>query len=159
MEAKEAEGVKEAILEATMAIMGVKEEILGEGAVAMAKAAKVALMEVAMGMGMGVRVETLEERETAIVLGETVTAGTAVKGGLTEAIVETGIALEEIATTATVVKEGLTEAIMETGIALEETATTGTVVKEGTLAETTATALAETAIMEVQGEGAVVGEV
>ena len=134
MEAKEAEGVKEAILEATMAIMGVKEEILGEGTVAMAKAAKVALMEVAMGMGMGVRVETLEERETAIVLGETVTAGTAVKGGLTEAIVETGIALEE-------------------------TATTGTVVKEGTLAETTATALAETAIMEVEGEGAVVGEV
>ena len=134
MEAKEAEGVKEAILEATMAIMGVKEEILGEGAVAMAKAAKVALMEVAMGMGMGVRVETLEERETAIVLGETVTAGTAVKGGLTEAIVETGIALEE-------------------------TATTGTVVKEGTLAETTATALAETAIMEVEGEGAVVDEV
>merc|ERR1712012_481938 len=117
-----------------MAIMGVKEEILGEGAVAMAKAAKVALMEVAMGMGMGVRVETLEERETAIVLGETVTAGTAVKGGLTEAIVETGIALEE-------------------------TATTATVVKEGTLAETTATALTETAIMEVEGEGAVVGEV
>ena len=134
MEAKEAEGVKEAILEATMAIMGVKEEILGEGAVAMAKAAKVALMEVAMGMGMGVRVETLEERETAIVLGETVTTGTAVKVGLTEAIVETGIALEE-------------------------TATTVTVVKEGTLAETTATALAETAIMEVEGEGAVVGEV
>ena len=134
MEAKEAEGVKEAILEATMAIMGVKEEILGEGTVAMAKAAKVALMEVAMGMGMGVRVETLEERETAIVLGETVTAGTAVKGGLTEAIVETGIALEE-------------------------TATTGTVVKEGTLAETTATALAETAIMEVEGEVAVVDEV
>ena len=134
MEAKEAEGVKEAILEATMAIMGVKEEILGEGAVAMAKAAKVALMEVAMGMGMGVRVETLEERETAIVLGETVTTGTAVKGGLTEAMVETGIALEE-------------------------TATTAMVVKEGTLAETTATALAETAIMEVEGEGAVVGEV
>ena len=134
MEAKEAEGVKEAILEATMAIMGVKEEILGEGAVAMAKAAKVALMEVAMGMEMGVRVETLEERETAIVLGETVTTGTAVKGGLTEAIVETGIALEE-------------------------TATTGTVVKEGTLAETTATALAETAIMVVEGEVAVVDEV
>ena len=134
MEAKEAEGVKEAILEATMAIMGVKEEILGEGAVAMAKAAKVALMEVAMGMGMGVRVETLEERETAIVLGET-------------------------ATTAMVVKEGLTGATMETGIALEETATTATVGKEGTLAETTATALAETAIMEVEGEGAVVGEV
>ena len=89
---------------------------------------------IAMGMGMGVRVETLEERETAIVLGETVTTGTAVKGGLTEAI-------------------------METGIALEETATTGTVVKEGTLAETTATALAETAIMEVEGEGALVGEV
>ena len=155
MEAKEAEGVKEAILEATMAIMGVKEEILGEGTVAMAKAAKVALMEVAMGMGMGVRVETLEE----IVLGETVTTGTAVKVGLTEAIVETGIALEEIATMATVVKEGLTEAIMETGIALEETATMVTVVKEGTLAETTATALAETAIMEVEGEGAVVGEV
>ena len=130
MEAKEAEGVKEAILEATMAIMGVKEEILGEGAAAMAKAAKVALMEVAMGMGMGVRVETLEE----IVLGETVTTGTAVKGGLTEAMVETGIALEE-------------------------TATTGTVVKEGTLAETTATALAETAIMEVEGEVAVVDEV
>merc|ERR1719367_1181399 len=121
----------------------------------MAKAAKAALMEVAMG----VRVETLEERETAIVLGETVTAGTAVKGGLTEAIVETGIALEEIATTATVVKVGLTEAIVETGIALEETATTVTVVKEGTLAETTATALAETAIMEVEGEGAVVDEV
>ena len=134
MEAKEAEGVKEAILEATMAIMGVKEEILGEGAVAMAKAAKVALMEVAMGVGMGVRGETLEERETAIVLGETVTTGTAVKGGLTEAIVETGIALEE-------------------------TATTATVVKEGTLAETTATALAETAIMEVEGEVAVVDEV
>ena len=159
MEAKEAEGVKEAILEATMAIMGVKEEILGEGAVAMAKAAKVALMEVAMGMEMGVRVETLEERETAIVLGETVTTGTAVKVGLTEAIVETGIALEEIATTATVVKEGLTEAIMETGIALEEPATTVTVVKEGTLAETTATALAETAIMVVEGEVAVVDEV
>merc|ERR1719210_2130039 len=50
-------------------------------------------------MGMGVRVETLEERETAIVLGETVTTGTAVKVGLTEAIVETGIALEETATT------------------------------------------------------------
>ena len=130
MEAKEAEGVKEAILEATMAIMGVKEEILGEGAVAMAKAAKVALMEVAMGMGMGVRVETLEE----IVLGETVTTGTAVKGGLTEAIVETGIALEE-------------------------TATTAMVVKEATLAETTATALAETAIMVVEGEVAVVDEV
>ena len=130
MEAKEAEGVKEAILEATMAIMGVKEEILGEGTVAMAKAAKVALMEVAMGMGMGVRVETLEE----IVLGETVTTGTAVKGGLTEAIVETGIALEE-------------------------TATTAMVVKEGTLAETTATALAETAIMVVEGEVAVVDEV
>ena len=152
MEAKEAEGVKEAILEATMAIMGVKEEILGEGAVAMAKAA---LMEVAMG----VRAETLEEREIAIVLGETVTTGTAVKVGLTEAIVETGTALEEIATTATVVKEGLTEAIMETGIALEETATMVTVVKEGTLAETTATALAETAIMEVEGEVAVVDEV
>ena len=120
MEAKEAEGVKEAILEATMAIMGVKEEILGEGTVAMAKAAKVALMEVAMGMGMGVRVETLEE----IVLGETVTTGTAVKVGLTEAIVETGIALEETATTAMVVKVGLTEAMVETGIALEETATT-----------------------------------
>ena len=130
MEAKEAEGVKEAILEATMAIMGVKEEILGEGTVAMAKAAKVALMEVAMGMGMGVRVETLEE----IVLGETVTTGT-------------------------VVKVGLTEAIVETGIALEETATTAMVVKEGTLAETTATALAETAIMEVEGEVAVVDEV
>ena len=130
MEAKEAEGVKEAILEATMAIMGVKEEILGEGTVAMAKAAKVALMEVAMGMGMGVRVETLEE----IVLGETVTTGTAVKVGLTEAIVETGIALEE-------------------------TATTAMVVKEGTLAETTATALAETAIMVVEGEVAVVDEV
>ena len=130
MEAKEAEGVKEAILEATMAIMGVKEEILGEGTVAMAKAAKVALMEVAMGMGMGVRVETLEE----IVLGETVTTGTAVKGGLTEAIVETGIALEE-------------------------TATTAMVVKEATLAETTATALAETAIMVVEGEVAVVDEV
>ena len=130
MEAKEAEGVKAAILEATMAIMGVKEEILGEGTVAMAKAAKVALMEVAMGMGMGVRVETLEE----IVLGETVTTGTAVKVGLTEAIVETGIALEE-------------------------TATTAMVVKEGTLAETTATALAETAIMEVEGEVAVVDEV
>merc|ERR1719323_301941 len=112
-----------------------------------------------MGMGMGVRAETLEEREIAIVLGETVTTGTVVKEGLTEAIVETGIALEEIATTATVVKEGLTEAIMETGIALEETATTGTVVKEGTLAETTATALAETAIMEVEGEVAVVDEV
>merc|ERR1719367_511655 len=93
----------------------------------MAKAAKAALMEVAMG----VRVETLEERETAIGLGETVTTGTAVKGGLTEAIVETGIALEEIATTATVVKEGLTEAIVETGIALEETATTAMVVKVG----------------------------
>ena len=144
MEAKEAEGVKAAILEATMAIMGVKEailgatmaivgvkeEILGEGTVAMAKAAKVALMEVAMGMGMGVRVETLEE----IVLGETVTTGTAVKGGLTEAIVETGIALEE-------------------------TATTAMVVKEATLAETTATALAETAIMVVEGEVAVVDEV
>merc|ERR1712079_252442 len=106
MEAKEAEGVKEAILEATMAIMGVKEEILGEGAVAMAKATKVALMEVAMGMGMGmgVRVETLEERETAIVLGETVTTGTAVKGGLTGATMETGIALEETATMGTVVK-------------------------------------------------------
>ena len=130
MEAKEAEGVKEAILEATMAIMRVKEEILGEGTVAMAKAAKVALMEVAMGMGMGVRVETLEE----IVLGETVTTGTAVKGGLTEAIVETGIALEE-------------------------TATTAMVVKEATLAETTATALAETAIMVVEGEVAVVDEV
>ena len=130
MEAKEAEGVKEAILEATMAIMGVKEEILGEGTVAMAKAAKVALMEVAMGMGMGVRVETLEE----IVLGETVT-------------------------TAMVVKVGLTEAIVETGIALEETATTAMVVKEGTLAETTATALAETAIMVVEGEVAVVDEV
>ena len=130
MEAKEAEGVKEAILEATMAIMRVKEEILGEGTVAMAKAAKVALMEVAMGMGMGVRVETLEE----IVLGETVTTGTAVKVGLTEAIVETGIALEE-------------------------TATTAMVVKEGTLAETTATALAETAIMVVEGEVAVVDEV
>ena len=48
----------------------------------------------------------------AIVLGETVTAGTAVKGGLTEAIVETGIALEETATTAMVVKEGLTGATM-----------------------------------------------
>ena len=155
MEAKEAEGVKEAILEATMAIMGVKEEILGEGTVAMAKAAKVALMEVAMGMGMGVRVETLEE----IVLGETVTTGTAVKGGLTEAMVETGIALEETATTAMVVKVGLTGATMETGIALEETATMGTVVKEGTLAETTATALAETAIMVVEGEVAVVDEV
>ena len=130
MEAKEAEGVKEAILEATMAIMGVKEEILGEGTVAMAKVAKVALMEVAMGMGMGVRVETLEE----IVLGETVTTGTAVKGGLTEAIVEMGIALEE-------------------------TATTAMVVKEATLAETTATALAETAIMVVEGEVAVVDEV
>ena len=130
MEAKEAEGVKAAILEATMAIMGVKEEILGEGTVAMAKAAKVALMEVAMGMGMGVRVETLEE----IVLGETVTTGTAVKVGLTEAIVETGIALEE-------------------------TATTAMVVKEGTLAETTATALVETAIMVVEGEVAVVDEV
>ena len=130
MEAKEAEGVKAAILEATMAIMGVKEEILGEGTVAMAKAAKVALMEVAMGMGMGVRVETLE----GIVLGETVTTGTAVKGGLTEAIVETGIALEE-------------------------TATTAMVVKEATLAETTATALAETAIMVVEGEVAVVDEV
>ena len=130
MEAKEAEGVKAAILEATMAIMGVKEEILGEGTVAMAKAAKVALMEVAMGMGMEVRVETLEE----IVLGETVTTGTAVKGGLTEAIVETGIALEE-------------------------TATTAMVVKEATLAETTATALAETAIMVVEGEVAVVDEV
>merc|ERR1711953_1414816 len=119
-----------------MAIMGVKEEILGKGAVAMAKAAKVALMEVAMGMGMGmgVRVETLEERETAIVLGETVTTGTAVKGGLTGAT-------------------------METGIALEETATMGTVVKEGTLAETTATALVETAIMVVEGEVAVVDEV
>merc|ERR1712079_880532 len=128
MEAKEAEGVKEAILEATMAIMGVKEEILGEGTVAMAKAAKVALMEVAMGMGMGVRGETLEE----IVLGETVTTGTAVKGGLTEAIVETGIALEETASTGMVVKVGLTGATMETGIALEETATMGTVVKEGT---------------------------
>merc|ERR1712013_243434 len=124
-------GSKETESKATMAIMGVKEEILGEGAVAMAKAAKVALMEVAMGMEMGVREETLEERETAIVLGETVTTGTAVKVGLTEAIVETGIALEEIATTATVVKEG-------------------------TLAETTATALAETAIMVVEGEGAVV---
>ena len=155
MEAKEAEGVKEAILEATMAIMGVKEEILGEGTVAMAKAAKVALMEVAMGMGMGVRVETLEE----IVLGETVTTGTAVKVGLTEAIVETGIALEETATTAMVVKVGLTEAMVETGIALEETATTAMVVKEGTLAETTATALAETAIMVVEGEVAVVDEV
>ena len=130
MEAKEAEGVKEAILGATMAIVGVKEEILGEGTVAMAKAAKVALMEVAMGMGMGVRVETLEE----IVLGETVT-------------------------TAMVVKVGLTEAMVETGIALEETATTAMVVKEGTLAETTATALAETAIMEVEGEVAVVDEV
>ena len=155
MEAKEAEGVKEAILEATMAIMGVKEEILGEGTVAMAKAAKVALMEVAMGMGMGVRVETLEE----IVLGETVTTGTVVKVGLTEAIVETGIALEETATTAMVVKVGLTEAMVETGIALEETATTAMVVKEGTLAETTATALAETAIMVVEGEVAVVDEV
>ena len=155
MEAKEAEGVKAAILEATMAIMGVKEEILGEGTVAMAKAAKVALMEVAMGMGMGVRVETLEE----IVLGETVTTGTAVKVGLTEAIVETGIALEETATTAMVVKVGLTGATMETGIALEETATMVTVVKEGTLAETTATALAETAIMVVEGEVAVVDEV
>merc|ERR1712214_198798 len=102
-----------------MAIMGVKEEILGEGAVAMAKSAKVALMEVGMGMG----VETLGERETAIVLGETVTTGTAVKGGLTLATMETGIALEETVTTAMVVKEGLTEAIMETGIALEETAT------------------------------------
>ena len=130
MEAKEAEVVKAAILEATLAIMGVKEEILGEGTVAMAKAAKVALMEVAMGMGMGVRVETLEE----IVLGETVTTGTAVKGGLTEAIVETGIALEE-------------------------TATTAMVVKEGTLVETTTTALAETAIMVVEGEVAVVDEV
>merc|ERR1712079_412631 len=100
MEAKEAEGVNEAILEATMAIMGVKEEILGQGTVAMAKAAKVALMEVAMGMGMGVRVETLEE----IVLGETVTTAMVVKVGLTEAIVETGIALEETATTAMVVK-------------------------------------------------------
>merc|ERR1719422_2650764 len=138
-----------------MAIVGVKEEILGEGTVAMAKAAKVALMEVAMGMGMGVRVETLEE----IVLGETATTAMAVKVGLTEAIVETGIALEETATTAMVVKVGLTGETVETGIALEETATTGTVVKEGTLAETTATALAETAIMEVQGEGAVVGEV
>jgi len=158
MEAKEAEGVKEAILEATMAIMGVKEEILGEGTVAMAKAA---LMEVAMGMGMemGVRAETLEEREMAIVLGETVTTRTAVKVGLTEAIVETGIALEQIATTAMVVKEGLTEAIVETGIALEETATMAMVVKEGTLAETTATALAETAIMEVEGEVAFVDEV
>ena len=155
MEAKEAEGVKAAILEATMAIMGVKEEILGEGTVAMAKAAKVALMEVAMGMGMGVRVETLEE----IVLGETVTTGTAVKVGLTEAIVETGIALEETATTAMVVKVGLTEAMVETGIALEETATTAMVVKEATLAETTATALAETAIMVVEGEVAVVDEV
>merc|ERR1712107_788589 len=85
-------------------------------------------------MEMGVRAETLEEQEMAIVLGETVTTGTAVKVGLTEAIVETGIALEEIATTVMVVKEG-------------------------TLAETTATALAETAIMEVEGEGAVVGEV
>merc|ERR1719351_523613 len=99
-----------------------------------AKAVKAALMEVAMGMEMGVRAETLEEREMGIVLGETVTTGTAVK-------------------------VGLTEAIMETGIALEETATTVMVVKEGTLAETTATALAETAIMEVEGEGAVVGEV
>merc|ERR1711910_203368 len=112
----------------------------------MAKAAKVALMEVAMGMGMAVRVETLEE----IVLGETVTTGTAVKVGLTEAIVETGIVLEETATTAMVVKVGLTEAMVETGIALEETATTAMVVKEGTLAETTATALAETAIMVVE---------
>merc|ERR1712156_1196238 len=110
--------------------MGVKEEILGEGTVAMAKAAKVALMEVAMGMGMGVRVETLEE-----------------------------IVLEETATTAMVVKVGLTEAMVETGIALEETATTAMVVKEGTLAETTATALAETAIMVVEGEVAVVDEV
>merc|ERR1712156_1225646 len=50
-------------------------------------------------MGMGIRVETLEE----IVLGETVTTGTAVKGGLTEAIVETGIALVE---TAIMVVEG-----------------------------------------------------
>merc|ERR1719474_969444 len=49
-------------------------------------------------MGMGVRVETLEE----IVLGETVTTGTAVKVGLTEAIVET-------VTTGTAVKVGLTE--------------------------------------------------
>ena len=87
-----------------------------------------------MGMEMGVRAETLEERETAIVLGETVTTGTAVKVGLTEAIVETGIALEE-------------------------TATTAMVVKEATLAETTATALAETAIMVVEGEVAVVDEV
>ena len=137
MEAKEAEGVKEAILEATMAIMGVKEEILGEGTVAMARAAKMALMEVARGMGMGVRVETLEE----IVLGETVTTGTAVKGGLTEAIVEMGIALEETATTAMVVK------VKEVKV------------KEATLAETTATALAETAIMVVEGEVAVVDEV
>merc|ERR1719410_748427 len=100
----------------------------------MAKAAKATLMEVAMGMEMGARAETLEEREMAIVLGETVTTGTAVKVGLTEAIVEPGIALEETATTGTVVKEGtlaettatalVETAIMETGIALEETATT-----------------------------------
>merc|ERR1712038_412313 len=102
-------------------------------------------------MEMGVRVETLEEREKAIVLGETVT-GTVVKVGLTEAIVEMGIALEETATTGTVVKVGLTEATVETGTALEETATTAMVVKEATLAETTATALAETAIMVVEGE-------
>merc|ERR1719167_31487 len=56
-------------------------------------------------MGMGVRVETLEE----IVLGETVTTGTAVKGGLTEAMVETGIVLGETVTTGTAVKGGLTE--------------------------------------------------
>merc|ERR1719340_536276 len=102
-------------------------------------------------MGMGVRVETLEE----IVLGETVTTAMVVKVGLTEAMVETGIALEETATTAMVVKVGLTEAMVETGMALEETATTAIVVKEGTLAETTATALAETAIMVVEDEVAV----
>merc|ERR1712156_1208643 len=111
-------------------------------------------------MEMGVRVETLEEREKAIVLGETVT-GTVVKVGLTEAIVEMGIALEETATTGTAVKEGLTGAIVEMGIALEETATTGTVVKVGLTEATVETgiALAETAIMVVEGEVAVVDEV